>query len=453
MTFDKTTLSMEINTDREIEEAAFGRFHFRLGALISLILFFDGFELQNSAYVVHFVAIPWGLSPGGIGMMLSSGLAGFALGSAVSGLFGDRFGRRSVLLIGCWASGAMSLVIAVYAHSLYSYAALRLGMGLALGLLMPLAVTYLNEIAPARTSNLFAIVFFAIGWLGGSSSVGAIAVWLTPRYGWQSLYYVGGVALAIGAAIQLWLPESPRFLARHARWNELATLLGKLRPERVHAYRSGKFELSSAPRRGVPIRLLMQSEYRHTTLRFWAAGALSLFSAYGLSGWLPTMMLKRGETLSSSFAYGSLFASMAVVVGLMSGYAADRFGDRRRVLIASYLVGAAMVAFLAYAPTHVTRLIAVAGAGGFVGGSQLLLNNFVAVSYPTAMRSTGVGMFLAIARIGATFGPTVAGLLQQWTGGAGAMYAAIGGATLATAIVVSSVQTQGRSAVVMARIE
>ncbi|MFP3590229.1 MFS transporter, partial [Paraburkholderia sp. SIMBA_055] len=76
--------------------------------------------------------------------------------------------------------------------------------------LMPLAITYINEIAPKRSSNVFTSLFFSLGWVSGSSSAGLIAAWLTPHYGWQSLYYVGGVALVFALAIQLWLPESPR---------------------------------------------------------------------------------------------------------------------------------------------------------------------------------------------------------------------------------------------------
>ena len=104
-----------IDVRQELEEARLGRFHIRLGILISLILLFDGYDLYNSAYIVHYVTGPWGLSPVRIGVMLSSGLAGFAAGSAVSGLLGDRFGRRKILLLGCWGSGVMSLDRAVRA--------------------------------------------------------------------------------------------------------------------------------------------------------------------------------------------------------------------------------------------------------------------------------------------------------------------------------------------------
>jgi AAHS family 4-hydroxybenzoate transporter-like MFS transporter len=428
-----------IDVRQEVEEARLGGFHIRLGILISLILLFDGYDLYNSAYIVHYVAGPWGLSQVRIGIMLSSGLAGFAAGSAVSGLLGDRFGRRNILLLGCWGSGVMSLAIALFAHDLTSYIALRATMGLALGLLMPLAVTYINEIAPTRSSNVFTTVFFSLGWVSGSSAAGLIAAWLTPRYGWESLYYVGGIALVFAVVIQVWLPESPRFLANRGRWDEVKVLLYKLRPERAAAYDAGEFASGGALSHRSPLRLLLSQDYRLRTLSFWAAGSLSLFSAYGLSGWLPTLMLRRGENLSSSFAYGSLFAGMAVTGGLIAGFIADRVGDRRKVISMSYLLGAAMVALLAWATDRTTTLLAVAGAGAFVVGTQIVLNNLVAATYPTEMRGTGVGLFLGLSRVGAMLGPAVAGLLQQWSGGPGIMFAAIGTAVLTAAALVLTV--------------
>ena len=425
--------SSPLDVRKELENAPFGIFHLRIGLLISLILLSDGYDLYNSAYIVHSVAGPWGLSPSGIGVLLSSGLAGFAAGSTISGFFGDRLGRRKVLLFGCWASGIMSLAIAVLAHDLASYVALRVLMGLALGLLMPIAVTYINEIAPSRASNVFTAWFFSLGWLAGASSAGLVAGWLTPAHGWQSLYYVGSAMLPFALLIHWLLPESPLFLAGRSRWSEVKTLLVKIRPDRAAHYESVKLVSTLKDAHRGSGRVLLSRGYFARSVSYWCAGALSLFAAYGLSGWLPTIMLKRGENLSSSFAYGSLLAGMAVAGGLLAGYIADRLGDRRRVVALSYVFGTAAIAILARSHDRATTLAAVAAAGAFVVGSQIVLNNLVASTYPTEVRSTGVGIFLGLARVGAMLGPSVSGLLQQWSGTTDIMFATIGAATLLTA--------------------
>ncbi|MGF6367962.1 AAHS family 4-hydroxybenzoate transporter-like MFS transporter [Paraburkholderia sp. RAU6.4a] len=427
--------SGRLDVRQEIDNAPLRPFHIRLGLLISLILLADGYDLYNAAYIVHSVAGLWRLSPGEIGVLLSSGLAGFAAGSTVSGLLGDRLGRRKVLLLGCWASGIMSLAIAVAAHDFFSYVALRVVMGLALGLLMPIAVTYINEIAPARVSNVFTAWFFSLGWLAGASSAGIVAAWLTPRFGWQSLYYAGAALLSLTVLVH-WLPESPHYLASRARWSELRVLLGKIRPDRAQRYESAQLYVPTRIEHRGSARVLFSRDYWVRTVSCCCAGALSLFSAYGLSGWLPTIMLKRGENLSASFAYGSLLAAMAVFGGLLAGFAADRSGDRRRVVAISFVLGAAAIWVLARSHNHNTTIIAVAAAGAFVVGSQIVLNNLVAAMYPTEIRGTGVGIFLGLSRVGAMLGPLLAGLIQQWSGTYDAMFIAIGGALLLTAALV-----------------
>lgn len=75
-----------------MQAAPLSPFHISLAILLALILWFDGYDLYNAAYIVHDVAPLWHLSPSQVGVLLSCGLAGFALGSVVSGLFGDRMG-------------------------------------------------------------------------------------------------------------------------------------------------------------------------------------------------------------------------------------------------------------------------------------------------------------------------------------------------------------------------
>ena len=72
----------------------------------------------------------------------------------------------------------------------------------------------------------------------------------------------------------------------------------------------------------------------------------------------------------------------------------------------------------------------------FVIGTQTVLNNLVAVSYPTEIRSTAVGLYLGIARVGAMCGPAIAGVLQQLTGGAGTLFFVLGAALVTAAVLV-----------------
>jgi MFS transporter, AAHS family, 4-hydroxybenzoate transporter len=423
-----------IDFSAELASAPLRLFHVRAGLLISLILLFDGYDLYNAAYIVREVAGAWHLTPQLIGVLLSSGLAGFAAGSAMSGFLADRIGRRTVLILGCWIASALSLAIALFVHDLHSYLVLRVLMGVGLGLLMPAAVTWLNEFAPARISNLFTASIFSMGWLVGASSSGLFAAWLMPRYGWESLYFAGATLLPLSGLLR-WLPESPAFLANRSRWTALSTLLTRIRPERSAFYAAARFSSSSnAPR--TSFTLLLSSSYLPRSLCFWCAGMLSLFCAYSLSTWLPTILVARGTALSTSFALGSLLAVAAAGGGLVTAIIADRLGDRRRVIAFSYVFGACAVIALETSRSPFAVFLAVTAAGMFMVGSQIVLNNFVAASYPISVRGTGVGLFLGLARLGAVLGPAFTGIARQWSGSYDLAFMMVAVAALLTALLV-----------------
>lgn len=430
------TPSERIDVRETLQSAPLGAFHYRLGTLLALILLFDGFDLYNAAYIVHDVTSLWHLSPSQIGVLLSCGLAGFAAGSAVSGPFSDRIGRRRVLLAGIWLSGLMSLAIAVFAHDLMSFIGLRFAMGISLGLLMPVAVTYINEIAPKRSANVFTIVFFTCGWIGGATASGFIAAWLIPQYGWQSMYFVGGLSVVLALVLQFVLPESVSFLASRGRQDAVRAQLARLWPARAPEFEKATFTSPDAGVKAGSVAALFSAGFRRQTICFWAMGALSLFSSYGLSGWLPTIMLKRGENLSTSFAYGSLLVFASAFGSLICGVLADRIGNRRLAMSLAWLCGAAAIALLALASGGSVTFVGIVVAGMFVIGTQTVLNNLVAVSYPTEIRSTAVGLYLGIARVGAMCGPAIAGVLQQLTGGAGTMFFVLGAALVTAAVLV-----------------
>ncbi|MBN9102372.1 MULTISPECIES: MFS transporter [unclassified Pseudonocardia] len=58
----------------------------------------EGFDILVMAFAASGVAAEWGLGAAQIGVLLSSGLIGMALGSALVAPLGDRIGRRPMTL-------------------------------------------------------------------------------------------------------------------------------------------------------------------------------------------------------------------------------------------------------------------------------------------------------------------------------------------------------------------
>ena len=397
----------------EIEGAEISSFHWKLGALIGLIMFFDGYELFNAAYAIPLILKSWRPAPSEIGMMLSSGIVGLSIGSVLQGLLADRMGRRKVMLWALYGMGAASLSLAALAHNPLQFAFFRLCLGTALGMITPLTISYINEWAPKRTANVYTIWVFQFGFSLGGIAAGAAGAAMAPSLGWQAIYYAGSVAILVAVAAQYWLPESAQYLAAKGDYTRVGRILAQLRPARAHLYRDASFTTAGAGRH-VPFRTLLQSPYRVKTIIAWISGALSLFCIHGLTGWLPTLLVQRGEAMSSAATYGALIMTASLFGGLGSGWLADKAKSRVVAMVVWFgMAGLAMLA-LAHAHGPVTMMVLVAAAGFFVFGGQSVQNNYIAMIYPTEIRSTGVGIAVGINRVGGMLGPVVIGLVKSF---------------------------------------
>jgi AAHS family 4-hydroxybenzoate transporter-like MFS transporter len=436
----------EIDVHEELAGAAVTPLHKALGVLITLITLFDGYDTFNPAYVIHYVMEPWGLAPSQAGLLVSSGLVGFLFGAMGHGMVADRFGRRSTLLAGLWIVNVLTLLTALLATDFLSFCALRFLTGLGLGVLLPLGTTYINELAPQRLSNRFSLWGVTLGWSLGGVAAGLVGVFLTPQYGWQILYFVGTLSIPLTLVVHAVLPESPKFLAVHGRIDELRALLSRLRPERQAVYQSGAFRVAGKAARQNTIAALLAPRYRRVSLTIWVTAFLSLFAIFGLTGWIPTVMLKRGETFAASFGFGALMQATSFFGGLALAMLADRgFASTPRLLGGWWAVGGLAVGALVFVNGHGFNLAIVAIAGFCIIGAQHVLNNFTANSYETGFRASGVGMELGVGRVGAILGPYVIGLLQQATGGPEAVFWAIGGAAIVAALAIGSFMLQANA--------
>ncbi len=355
-----------IDSNEELAKARLGSLHVRLGVLMSLLTFFDGYDTFNPAYVIHYVMRPWHLQPSQAGLLVSSGLFGFLVGALAQGPIADRFGRRGTLIGGVWIASLFTLATPLLGNSFGSFCLLRVLTGLGLGVLLPLATTFINELAPRRVANRFSIWGVGLGWALGGAAAGLVGVFLTPGHGWQVLYWVGALSTPLAIVLHLLLPESIRFLVARGRMEEARALLARLRPERAALYRGATFRQPVASSAPGSLYALLSPRYRRTSLTIWLAAFLSLFCIFGLTGWVPTVMLRRGESFGASFGFGALMQIMSFVGGLCCGYVADRRGSNRIALAIWWTLGAATMLFLSHADSHLANVVGITAAGFLV---------------------------------------------------------------------------------------
>lgn len=429
-----------INVAAEMRDAPLSGFHIRFALLIGAILFLDGYDLFNAAYVAPYVRKAWDLGAPQIGLMLSIGLAGLAAGALIQGPLADRFGRRTITLSAVWLLGLASLSLAFLAHSFAVFCAIRLGLGVALGMLSPLAFVYINEWSPSRCANRYATLSFVLPFSLGGIFAGIAGMLIAPTWGWRALYLVGGLSIPVALLAQAMLPESVRFLASRGRWFEVARILSRARPDRAATYVGAVFQAGEPSAGKASIASLLAPHYLRTTLSIWIAGALSLLCIHGLTGWLPSIVLAEGAGVQTAFGYGALLMTMQIFGGLAGGWLADRF-SRARVIRWGFMGGAASLIALAATLQTPFAMIAVAATGFFIFGAQAVLNNHIAMSYETGIRSTAVGVAVAVNRFGGVAGPMLIGFTQ---GLPAALWATLGMLAVAQVLAALALRTPAR---------
>ncbi len=401
-----------IDVRQELDRSPIRPFHWLLVILVGVATLFDGYDTVNPAYVIHYVARPWHLTPANAGFLVSAGLIGFAIGSVVHGVVADRVGRRPTMIAGLLIGGVFSVLTAALAGSFASFVALRILTGLGLGVILPLGVAYLNEYLNASWRNLV-ISVGSPGFMVGAVLASILGIFLTPTWGWQALYWAGAAGIVIAGIFLFVFPESAEYLVRRGRSAEIARLLTRLHPSRRERYAAATFTTSGriAGRRAWREWIeTLTPRYLRTTIALWVTAFFVLFCIYGLQGWTPTVMIERRASFATGFAFGAILQGFGILGGWAAGYIADRLIGQRPTIALFSGLGALAAVLVGLVHLIAVDVAGVAALGFFIIGAQGILNNFCAMSYPVQVRAAGEGFMLGLGRIGGLLGPYVGGV-------------------------------------------
>jgi len=398
-----------------IDRQPVGGFQIRLLLTCAAVLLLDGFDTQAIGYVAPALAKEWGLSKGALGPVFSAGLFGLMIGALVFGPLADRVGRKKIIVFSTAAFGIGALATA-FVNDVTALLLIRFLTGLGLGGAMPNTVALTSEFNPQRRRATMVMIMFC-GFSIGAALGGFLAADLIPRFGWRSVFLVGGIApLLLLPVLLLRLPESVRFLATRGRAPErVAQLLQRISPNTAFAS-DARFVVHETHLAGLPVVHLFREGRAVATLLLWVVFFMSLLDIYFLANWLPTVLNDLGASVSEAVVIGSMLQVGGVVGTFALGTVIDRFSFRALALVyfgAVFAVGA--IGQLGHSAVLVS--IAIFAAGFCVVGGQIAANALAAGFYPTSVRATGVGWALGIGRVGSIIGPLVGGVLlaQKWS--------------------------------------
>ena len=352
-------------------------------ALCFLLNFNDGIDVLLVSFTGAEIMKEFGLTNAELGYIFSSGLGGMTAGCFILAPFGDQIGRRKIFLISL-AFISLGMLLANFSTSYGLLLVCRAITGLGIGGILPNLATVASEFSTDKTRD-FNVGIVQGGWPLGAILTGFVSAWIVPVYGWRFAYLTAGLfSLAMLVAVFFVLPESPAYVDRVKRKKKKSSW-----------------------------RDLFVPEYRQSTIRLWSATFFGFITLYTVLSWVPILAKQSGMPFELATYIGTAMNlgafSGVFVMGLLIG----RVGIKRVILVYVILAFVLLNLYGNLDQDFVLKFALTFGIGFFVQGGFNAMYPASTRIYPSAIRSTGVGLAMGMGRFGAILGPSLFGLLAD----------------------------------------
>jgi MFS transporter, SP family, arabinose:H+ symporter len=392
------------NVLEELDSRIPTNFYWYLAVLACIGGFLFGYDTSNIGSALGF--IPYHLSSFATGYLVAGASLGAAAGALVAGPLTDRFGRK-ILLIADASIYAVGAILSAITPDAGVLLFARTLIGLAIGADSAIATAYIAEFAPRSRRGQLSIIqqwMITVGIL--VAYIIAVIILKADPGGagdedWRLILGLGGIPALVAVALRSHMPESPRWLMLHERYDDTRKAFGRLgmnvtddevRQAADQLYRQqrqqkGRVNWTRGVRRALIIVCLFFVFQQITGINVPFYYGPTILSGYFLSG----------HNAVNAAVAGVEVTAILGAVNVIATYFAFRWIDklgRRPLAIWGYvgmtvfiLVGAIGVAFL----TGIPRVVIVMVGFSFfissfaigVGGTGWLIQGEV---FPTAVR-------------------------------------------------------------------
>lgn len=374
-----------------IDEAPLRPIHVVAAAAVLGGAVLDGYVLGIVGPALRLADAELNLSALSQGLIASSALIGVFFGGMFFGNLADRYGRKPVFGWNLFAFVVLSL-LQVFVQDVWQLVALRLALGLAIGVEYAVGSSVLAEFSRRRDRGVL-LGCFSVGWQTGFT----VAFMIGSFYdgdNWRLLLASSVVPALITFMLRLTLPETPMWLKARGREAEARAVVDKhFGPE----YGIPHVDLN--PRHASVAELFTAKQWRLTLYSglFWFCQVGPFFAIF-------TFM---APVLASLDLDGSLAVDLSLnaiqIAGAIAGVLMLHWMSRRGFVIWTFSIILATFLALGLFPQAPTGLvIALFAVYMFIGPAA---NNIEFVYPPeifdTHLRATGIGFSAAFSRVSA----------------------------------------------------
>jgi putative MFS transporter len=364
--------------------------------------FFDYFLI---AFVLAFLIGPWKLTFGQSATVLMSSGIGAIIGAYAWGWIADRIGRRAVF-IGTVLNFSLATGLLYFTpdNGWVYLTIMRFFVGLGVGGLYCVDLPLVQEFMPSSKR----------GWIGGlvtcviplGVGIGNVLASFIGADQWRLLFAIGVLPALLVLLIRLWVPESPRWLARQGRSEEARQSLAwalmvdpKSLPaptaEEVRVVKTNWFDLFKYPR---------------SLLVSWLGNAGAQTGVYGVALWAPTLFVLLLKVTPQNAAKMMILLTIVGFVGRIAfSWLSERIGRRNcggllgfgagvLIILAGYNYDGVLFGLSAF-------WLILAAAMFFADGGFAIVGPYGAEIWPSHLKTSGMGSAYGFGGIGKILGP------------------------------------------------
>jgi AAHS family 3-hydroxyphenylpropionic acid transporter len=365
---------------------SFGGVPFRRATIVFCLLtaMCEGIDLQAAGVAAAGIGAEFELTPDQFGTFFSASTFGLFLGAILGGRLADTIGRKRILVASVGFFAVFSLLTA-FAWDVQTLIAARLMTGFGIGGALPMVLALVSEASPDKQQRASVAMVYAATPFGGA--VISLISLLGLAAQWRVIFIVGGAApLLLMPCMAFGLHESAAFEHAH---------------HTAGMPRAGSFRAILADGRAARSALL------------WISSFLALLLLYLLLNWLPTLLVTDGLSHSQASTAQIGFNLGGSLAAVLMGYTLGG-GMRGSAVIFTFVALPLLLTALAKAPANPAMImILVSCLGCIVIAAQAFLYATAPVIYPTSIRGVGVGLAVAMGRIGSIVGPKLGGYLKS----------------------------------------
>ena len=393
-----------------------------VAALGSFLFGFDTAVISGTTEALRSV---FALNDNTLGFTVSSALIGTLFGALLVGRPSDWWGRRPVLAV----LAVLFLVSAVgcaVTGDWYGLLFFRWLGGVAVGGASVVSPLYITEIAPARRRGVLVAISqlnivvgilaayfcnYLVAWLLGADHAAA----------WRWMFGVEAAPAALFLFSVLWIPESPRWLAKRGRRQEAEQTLARLGHEDPAREADEIADSLRAETSGRPARLLQRQHVKPLLLAFLVAAFNQLDGINAVIYYTTDIFRMAGASKTSALFQSVVIGLTNLVMTLVAMAVIDRVGRKALLLVGSvtFVFSHALAAWVFYSGAQgwlvIAALMGIVGSHAYSQGAVVWV--YINEILPNAIRASGSAVICfalwgLCAAVGWSF-PVLAGLSKS----------------------------------------